>query len=110
MARSRIKRLSKAMPEERGILPVTSGGCGTRRRDNRPVMKPNDDIGTAMQMAMEIEELLEHFQGLDCGSCQARPALRPGGGHCPGPCPGDGLYLRDPERLRELLRHIREQY
>ena len=35
----------------------------------RPVMKLNDDLGTAMQMALKIDEIESSLPGLDCGSC-----------------------------------------
>lgn len=35
----------------------------------RPVMKLNDDLTTAMQMALEIDEIENSLPGLDCGSC-----------------------------------------
>lgn len=69
VAQSRIKRLCRELPvenlEEFPEIPRLWDGAPVYR----PVMQLNQDLGKAMEMAMEIENLAEKFPGLDCGSC-----------------------------------------
>lgn len=108
VARSRIKRLSKAMPEERGHIAGDIRRMWDEAPVYRPVMKLNDDIGTAMQMAMEIEELLEHFPGLDCGSCGSPSCRALAEDIVRGHAQETDCIFVTRERLRELLRHVSE--
>ncbi len=69
VARARIERICKKMPDEAGGVD----NCVERMWDGppaySPVMKLNDDINVAMQMAIRIEEIVDKLPGLDCGSC-----------------------------------------
>ncbi|MGN1092580.1 MAG: [Fe-Fe] hydrogenase large subunit C-terminal domain-containing protein [Monoglobaceae bacterium] len=69
VARARIERICKKMPDEAGGVD----NCVERMWDGppaySPVMKLNDDINIAMQMAIRIEEIVDKLPGLDCGSC-----------------------------------------
>ncbi len=69
VAQSRIKRLCRDLPVENPEsfpeIPRLWDGAPVYR----PVMQLNQDLGKAMEMAMEIENLTEKFPGLDCGSC-----------------------------------------
>ncbi len=69
VARARIERMCADMPDESDPLDHRI----ERRWDSPPVylpvMKLSEDINTAMQMAIKIEEIADSFPGLDCGSC-----------------------------------------
>lgn len=75
VANSRIKWISKGLPQT---------GTKTETEENvlwdhpvvyRSVMNLDSDISRAMQMAMEIENICERLPMLDCGSCGA-PSCR----------------------------------
>ncbi len=75
VANSRIKWISKELPQT---------GAKTETEENvfwdhpvvyRSVMNLDSDISRAMQMAMEIETICERLPMLDCGSCGA-PSCR----------------------------------
>ena len=37
----------------------------------KPILKLNDDLGTALEMLEKLEEITESLPGLDCGACGA---------------------------------------
>ena len=69
VARARLKRICER--KQSAAEPIDSNiermwDCAPVYR---PVMKLNDDLGTAMQMALKIDEIESSLPGLDCGSC-----------------------------------------
>ncbi|MBE5039988.1 [Fe-Fe] hydrogenase large subunit C-terminal domain-containing protein [Ructibacterium gallinarum] len=108
VARSRIKRMSKSLPEEQGSIPDSIRRTWDEAPVYRPILKLNDDLGTAMQMAMKIEEILEHFPGLDCGSCGSPSCRALAEDIVRGYAQETDCIFVMRERLRELLRHVSE--
>lgn len=108
VARSRIKRLSKALPPERESIDADINRMWDEAPVYRPVMKLNEDLGTAMQMAMEIEALMERFPGLDCGSCGSPSCRALAEDIVRGYAQETDCIFVTRERLRELLRHVSE--
>lgn len=69
VARARIERICKKMPDEAGGVDNSVERMWDGPPAYSPVMKLNDDINVAMQMAIRIEEIVDKLPGLDCGSC-----------------------------------------
>lgn len=69
VARARIERICKNMPYESGSVDNSVERMWDGPPAYSPVMKLNDDINVAMQMAIRIEEIVDKLPGLDCGSC-----------------------------------------
>lgn len=69
VARARIERICKKMPDEAGGVDNSVERMWDGPPAYSPVMKLNDDINIAMQMAIRIEEIVDKLPGLDCGSC-----------------------------------------
>ncbi len=69
VARARIERICKNMPDEVNTIDQDIERLWDSAPEYIPVMKLNEDLNTAMQMAIKIEELTASFPGLDCGSC-----------------------------------------
>lgn len=69
VARSRIERLCLTLPDEKEGIDRQLTRMWDGYPEYRPVMKLNEDIGTAMQMAIKLEEIKSRLPGLDCGSC-----------------------------------------
>lgn len=69
VARAKISRICKAMDTETEMIDRSIDRMWDASPVYRPVMKLNEDLGIAMQMAMKIEEIADSLPGLDCGSC-----------------------------------------
>lgn len=69
VARSRLERICKSLPESGGKIDEEIERMWDTAPVYRPVMKLDEDLQTAMRMAIEIEELDKKLPGLDCGSC-----------------------------------------
>ena len=69
VARARIERICKKMPDESGSVDNSVERMWDGPPAYSPVMKLNDDINVAMQMAIRLEEIVDKLPGLDCGSC-----------------------------------------
>ncbi len=69
VARARIERICKKMPDESGNVDNSVERMWDGPPAYSPVMKLNEDINIAMQMAIRIEEIVDELPGLDCGSC-----------------------------------------
>lgn len=108
VARSRIERICRKMPECREGFSEEIERIWEGAPVYRPVMELNRNLETAMQMAMQIEEISGHFPGLDCGSCGS-PSCRALAedivrGHAQET---DCIFVMR-EKLRELLQHVEE--
>lgn len=75
VARARLERICRDMPYEVGSIDKDIDRVWDRPPVYRPIMKLDEDIQVAMQMAIDIDELEESLPGLDCGSCGA-PSCR----------------------------------
>lgn len=75
VARARIDRMCKVMPEEAGSIDRDIERMWDAAPVYRPVMKLDEDINVAMQMAIQIDDFEETLPGLDCGACGA-PSCR----------------------------------
>ncbi len=71
VARARLERICRDMPYEVGKIDDSIDRMWGRPPVYRPIMKLDEDIQVAMQMAMDIDELEKSLPGLDCGSCGA---------------------------------------
>lgn len=69
VARARIERMCKDLPQESDSLDKEIDRLWDSPPQYIPVMKLSEDLNTAMQMAIKIEDLAASFPGLDCGSC-----------------------------------------
>lgn len=78
IAKTRLKKhVDKAKQKD---IPVDTGGIlkdlvWTGGIEHKPVMKLDDDLGTAMKKLGELEEINKELPGLDCGACGA-PSCR----------------------------------
>ncbi len=75
VARARIDRMCKEMPIETGAIDGDIERMWDAAPVYRPVMKLDEDINVAMQMAIQIDDFEETLPGLDCGACGA-PSCR----------------------------------
>ena len=75
VARARIDRMCKEMPCESGGIDSDIERMWDVAPVYRPVMKLDEDINVAMQMAIQIDDFEETLPGLDCGACGA-PSCR----------------------------------
>lgn len=73
VAKSRIQKLRKGLPaaHSRSRKNIPDHVRWTVPLEYVPVMKLNDDVGTAMKMMQRIDALTREMPGLDCGSCGA---------------------------------------
>lgn len=72
VAKARIQRLRKYLPVASNHLDgddIPGDISWTRELEFRPVMKLSEDMGEAMRLLNEIDQLTQLFPGLDCGSC-----------------------------------------
>ncbi|MEG1441043.1 MAG: [Fe-Fe] hydrogenase large subunit C-terminal domain-containing protein, partial [Oscillospiraceae bacterium] len=69
VARSRIKRICKHLPQRIHKIDDDIERMWDKPPVYRPVMKLDNNIKTAMQMAIELDEIRDRLPGLDCGSC-----------------------------------------
>lgn len=110
VARSRISRICDAMPKEQGGIDKTVSRSWDGAPLYRPVMELNGDIATAMQMAMEIEEIEKRLPGLDCGSCGSPGCRTLAEDIVRGYAKETDCIFVTRERLRELLKHVTEHH
>lgn len=75
VARARIDRMCREMPYEAGGIDEDIERMWDAAPVYRPVMKLDEDINKAMQMAIRIDDFEESLPGLDCGACGA-PSCR----------------------------------
>lgn len=75
VARARLERICRDMPYETNGIDKDIDRVWDRPPVYRPIMKLDEDIKVAMQMAIDIDVLEESLPGLDCGSCGA-PSCR----------------------------------
>lgn len=106
VAQSRITRMCKTMQtESEGIRAEIS-----RNWDGAPVprsvMKLDDDLQTAMEMAQRIEDITERLPGLDCGSCGSPNCRTLAEDIVRGYAQETDCIFVTRERLRELLQNI----
>ncbi len=110
VARSRINRICETLPEECGSIHQDIPRAWDGAPVYRPVMKLNENLETAMQMAMEIEDILERLPGLDCGSCGSPNCRTLAEDIVRGYADETDCIFVTRERLRELLRHVSEHH
>lgn len=106
VARSRIERISNSLPDEVGGISNDITRSWYKAPVYRPVMKLNDDIGTAMQMARDIEDIAGRLKGLDCGSCGSPSCRALAEDIVRGYAKETDCIFVMRERLSELLNHI----
>ena len=75
----------------------------------RPVMKLNDNLETAMEMAQKIEEIVERLPGLDCGSCGSPNCRALAEDIVRGYAQETDCIFVTRERLKTLLEHVNQQ-
>lgn len=73
VAKARLQGLRRYLPISQNHLKENIPGCMEWQEDLEfaPVLKLSDDVGEAVQMMMEIDEMCRQFPGMDCGSCGA---------------------------------------
>ncbi len=108
VARYRIEHICKMLPRERGEIDQKIPRNWDKAPMYRPVMKLNEDLGTAMQMAVEIEEIVERLPGLDCGSCGSPSCRALAEDIVRGYAKETDCIFVTRERFRELLQHMNE--
>ncbi len=75
VARARIDRMCREMPCEADGIDEDIERMWNSAPVYRPVMKLDEDINVAMQMAIKIDDFEETLPALDCGACGA-PSCR----------------------------------
>ncbi len=110
VARSRITRICKNLgKDQEGICDDIS-----RMWDGapvyRPVMKLNDNLETAMEMAQNMEEIVERLPGLDCGSCGSPNCRALAEDIVRGYAQETDCIFVTRERLKALLEHVNQQH
>lgn len=72
VAKNRLKRLTKNLPETSSPCDTDAISCKTTREiQYAPVMQLSEDLDEAMDMMDKLEEICDSLPGLDCGSCGA---------------------------------------
>ena len=110
VAQSRIKRMTKNMQEMPERLPEDIEKLWERAPVYQPIMELNKDIGTAMQMAMKIEEIKEKFPGLDCGSCGSPSCRALAEDIVRGYASESDCIFVMREQLHDILEHVKENH
>lgn len=110
VARSRISRISKTMPKEQERMDESLSCDWDGAPVYRPVMKLDENIETAMRMAMEMEEILNRLPGLDCGSCGSPGCRTLAEDIVRGHARETDCIFVTRERLKELLQHVTKQH
>lgn len=110
VARSRIARICKGLPEEQGTIDPAVSRDWDGAPVYRPVMTLNDNIETAMQMALEIEEIADRLPGLDCGSCGSPNCRTLAEDIVRGYAQETDCIFVTRERLKELLQHVSKHH
>lgn len=75
VANSRVKRMAKALPFEGDGVGEGINLFWDKPVLYRPIMHLDEDMGKAMEMAKEMENIYQGLPHLDCGSCGA-PSCR----------------------------------
>lgn len=73
VAKARLQRLRRYLPVSQNHLEGDVPSC-MQWQDNlefAPVLKLSDDMGEALRMMAEMDEIAARLPGLDCGSCGA---------------------------------------
>ena len=73
VAKARLQRLRKYLPVSKNHLreEIPQGMNWQESLEFSPVLTLSEDLGEAMQMMMDIDDICEKFPGLDCGACGA---------------------------------------
>lgn len=73
VAKARLQRLRKYLPVSQNHLreEIPKGMSWQESLEFSPVLTLSEDLGEAMQMMMDIDDICEKFPGLDCGACGA---------------------------------------
>lgn len=73
VAKARLQRLRKYLPVSKNHLreEIPQGMSWQESLEFSPVLTLSEDLGEAMQMMMDIDDICEKFPGLDCGACGA---------------------------------------
>lgn len=73
VAKARLQRLRKYLPVSKNHLreEIPQGMSWQESLKFSPVLTLSEDLGEAMQMMMDIDDICEKFPGLDCGACGA---------------------------------------
>lgn len=73
VAKARLQGLRRYLPVSQNHLKENIPACMEWQEDLEfaPVLKLSDDVGEAVRMMMEIDEMCRQFPGMDCGSCGA---------------------------------------
>ncbi len=106
VAKARIERMSKTRPREMGSIPDSITRGWQKAPEYRPVMKLDEDFGTAVQMAKDIDEIAERLRGLDCGSCGSPSCKALAEDIVRGYAKETDCIFVMRERLSELLQHV----
>ncbi|MBR5152199.1 MAG: 4Fe-4S dicluster domain-containing protein [Clostridia bacterium] len=110
VARSRITRICETMPELGGTIPPEVPRSWDGAPVYRPVMKLSEDLGVAMQMALDLEEIAERLPGLDCGSCGSPSCRALAEDIVRGYAKETDCIFVTRERLQALLKLAREKH
>jgi len=110
VARSRITRICKNLPETCGEIPREVPRSWDGAPVYRPVMKLSEDLGVAMQMALDLEEIAERLPGLDCGSCGSPSCRALAEDIVRGHARETDCIFVTRERLQALLKLAHEQH
>lgn len=73
VAKARLQRLRKYLPVSKNHLreEIPQGMNWQESLQFSPVLTLSEDLGEAMQMMMDIDDICEKFPSLDCGACGA---------------------------------------
>ncbi len=110
VAQSRIKRLCRELPVETTEIPPEIPRFWDGAPVYRPVMQLNQDLGKAMEMAMEIEHLSERFPGLDCGSCGSPSCRALAEDVVRGYAQETDCVFLMREQLNDILEHVKKNH
>lgn len=110
VAQSRIKRLCRELPGETEPIHPEIPRFWDGAPVYRPVMQLNQDLGKAMEMAMEIEQLSERFPGLDCGSCGSPSCRALAEDVVRGYAQETDCIFIMREQLNDILKHVKKNH
>lgn len=110
VAQSRIKRLCRELPVENEPINPEIPRFWDGAPVYRPIMQLNQDLGKAMEMAMEIEQLSERFPGLDCGSCGSPSCRALAEDVVRGYAQETDCIFIMREQLNDILKHVKKNH
>lgn len=110
VAQSRIKRLCRELPVEIDPINPEIPRFWDGAPVYRPVMQLNQDLGRAMEMAIEIEQLSERFPGLDCGSCGSPSCRALAEDVVRGYAQETDCIFIMREQLNDILEHVKKNH